>query len=388
MILYNAKIILEDKIIENGWIETEDNIIKTINSETYKGKEGIDVKGNILMPGFIDCHVHGGYGFDFESSSIEDFNQFAKKIATEGVTKYCQATVAQPYDAIEKALTVYAKWMKEENNGPQARQIGAHLEGPFISKEKKGAHKPELLFDADKQITKKWIKASNNNIRLITYAIENDKCNYTTFLIKNNILPSVGHTNASAKLFKEKGIDSGVKHITHLFNAMSGVNQHQPGVATQSLIDDNITCELITDGIHIKEEVIKLTYKLKGHEQIIIITDAMNAKGLTDGDYKLGPLDVEKKGQKVVLKGTDTLAGSGATYDHCFRTMKKIIDLDYVKMSYMSSINVAKQLNIFDKTGSIQEGKLADLVILDKKNENVILTITEGEIAYSKNKML
>ncbi|WP_342252637.1 N-acetylglucosamine-6-phosphate deacetylase [Spiroplasma endosymbiont of Amphibalanus improvisus] len=384
MILYNAKIILEEKVINEGWLEIEDSQIKSINEGKYKG-DGIDLKNKVILPGFIDCHVHGGYGYDFESSDSAKFSAFAKKIASEGVTKYCQATVAQPYDLIESSLSNYAIWMNTENKGPQARQIGAHLEGPFISEEKRGAHKVEYLKDADKKVFQKWIKASDKNIRLITYAIERDKSNFTNFLLKNNVLPSVGHTNTTAKYFKAEGVDKGVTHVTHLFNAMSGVQQHNPGVATQSLIDDRVVCELISDGIHVKEEVIKLIYRSKGFQKIIIVTDAMNAKGMPDGDYKLGPLDVEKHGQKVTLKGTDILAGSGATYDHCFRTMKKINDLDYSQMIYMSSINVSKQLNIFEQTGSIAVGKLADLVVLDKKDE-VYLTITEGEIAFKNNK--
>ncbi len=387
MIFKNAKIVLEDKIIENGWIEI-DSKIKSINSGSTI-KEGKDLKGKIIFPGFIDCHVHGGYGNEFENATFEAFNLFAKNIAKEGVTSFCQATVTQPVNIINKALSIYAEWFKKENKGAQARQIGAHLEGPFISASKKGAHSEELLSDTNIKVMQNWIKLSGKNIKLITYAIERDKDNFTKFLVKNNIIPSVGHSNCSAEEFITKGVKNGAKHITHLFNGMSTVshftkgNGQIAGLATGAMIDDSVLCELISDGIHINKETVQLVYKVKGPDGICLITDAMQAKGLKDGEYKLGPLTITKLGQSAKLKGTNILAGSVATYDHCFRTFKSFTGASLLAMTKVCSVNIAKQLGIFSKTGSITVGKNADLVILDKTG-NVLETIVEGQIAYKK----
>ncbi|AUM62633.1 N-acetylglucosamine-6-phosphate deacetylase [Spiroplasma monobiae] len=380
MILKNTKIVLENNIIENGWIEIEDKKIISINEGTAD-KDGVDLEGNWLMPGFIDCHVHGGYGVDFESGKIEAFEQFSKKVTQEGITSYVQGSVTNSKENNERYLGEFSKFMKNDMIG--AKCLGIHLEGPFISKEKKGAHELSLLEDPNIESLKKLIKYSDDNIRIVTYAADLQDGSFTKFMLENNILPSVGHTNMSFSQC-EKDYELGFRHVTHLFNGMSGVSQYEPGLASFALYKDDILCEVITDGIHIEKDTLKLIYKIKGPENICIITDAMNAKGLDDGEYKLGNLEVIKKGMKVFLKESGVLAGAGATFDHNIRTMieanPEIKMTDLIKMT---SINIAKQLNIFNKTGSIEVGKSADLVVLNKEM-SVIKTFVEGKSVYER----
>lgn len=198
MILKNAKIVCEDQVIANGWLEIKDNKIISINVGKTT-EPGYDLQQAIIMPGFIDCHVHGGYGKDTEKGTIASFQKFAKEVVQERITKYCQTIITGSDETITSILTVYQNYMAN-NKGPQARQIGAHLEGPFISKTFKGAHDETLLQAPNIELLKKWIAASNDNIRIVTYAPEEEDGSFTNFLLEHNILPSIGHSNATFDL--------------------------------------------------------------------------------------------------------------------------------------------------------------------------------------------
>ncbi|WP_338971164.1 N-acetylglucosamine-6-phosphate deacetylase [Spiroplasma endosymbiont of Panorpa germanica] len=382
MILKNAKIVLEDKVINNGFIEIKDNKIVNIQEGSCKS-EGVDLKGQWILPGFIDVHVHGGYGVDFETGTVEGFNKFAQNVSREGITKYLQAAVTNSLDDNKRILKEFAIFVEQQKQLSQSQCLGAHLEGPFISPLRKGAHAENLLVNPDIEIMKNLIDLSKNNIRMLTYASDLQNGDFTKFLLKNNVIPSAGHSNMHANEF-EKDYQLGLKHVTHLFNGMSGVSQHEPGLATAALLRDDVVAEVISDGIHIQPETLQLIYKIKGPGGISIITDAMNAKGLKDGNYKLGTLEVEKTGMKVVLKGTNTLAGAGANYDYNVRYFRSVCDIEMTDLIKMTSINAAKQLNIYKNTGSIANNKLADLVILNEKFE-VSMTISEGKVVYQNN---
>jgi len=380
MILKNAKIVLEDKIIDNGWLEIEGDKIISINEGTTD-KEGKDLKNKIIMPGFIECHVHGGYGVDFETGTVEGYEKFAKMIAQEGVTRYCQASVTNSQENNVKYLQAFKTFMENQKEG-SAVCLGAHLEGPFISPERKGAHELSLLKKPNEKDMQELIDLSGDNVRVLTYANDLQDGTFTKFLLDNNIIPSMGHSPTSYA-DAERDYKIGAKHCTHLFNAMSGVSQHEPGLAVLALVKDDFLAEVISDAIHIQKPVLEMIYKIKGPKGICIITDAMNAKGLADGKYKLGNLAVEKKGMKVVLEGTNTLAGAGATYDNNVREYYNLIKMDLTELSWMTSTNIAKQMNIYNETGSIAVNKKADLAILDDKL-NVEMTIANGKIAFEK----
>lgn len=222
----------------------------------------------------------------------------------------------------------------------------------------------------------------------MTYASELDDGSYLQFLINNQIIPSIGHSNLKANQFEQVYL-LGVRHITHLFNAMSGVDQHNPGLVVASFNHKDVLCEIISDGIHLDKEILKMIYNFKTADNLCIITDAMNAKGLDDGIYKLGDLEVYKKGIEIRLINNNALAGAGATYDHNIRVIKQVCDVKMTDLIKMTSINIAKQLNIFDTVGSIEVNKLADLVVLDD-DLYVNKVLVEGKIVFknSKNKKI
>ncbi|KNG79375.1 N-acetylglucosamine-6-phosphate deacetylase [Mycoplasma sp. HU2014] len=380
MILKNAQIVLENEIINNGYVIIKDKKIVEIGKD-YKLDDAIDLENNFLLPGFIDCHTHGGYGVDFEQGDQNRFKIFADNIVKEGITRYVQSTVTNDDQKTETILKEFSEFMKL-NNG-KAKCIGAHLEGPFISKFKKGAHQENLLKDPDIKLVEKWNEISNNNVKIITYAPELDNTEFTKYLLKNNIIPSAGHSNIKTDQF-ESYCKLGVKHITHLFNAMSGVDHHNPGLVVSAFNHKDILCEIITDTIHLKPEIIKLVYDHKTADNICLITDSISAKGLDDGVYQLGNLKINKSNNQARLVSNNALAGSVASYDQVVRNFKNITNISLIDLIKTTSINISKQLNIYSYTGSIQKDKYADLVVLDK-DFNVLKTIVEGKLVFEKS---
>ncbi|WP_338969762.1 N-acetylglucosamine-6-phosphate deacetylase [Spiroplasma endosymbiont of Labia minor] len=378
-ILKNAKIVLENKIIECGWLEINNSKITSIN-EGVTTKEGMNLNGNILMPGFIDVHMHGGYGIEFETATIDGYNHVAENIVKEGVVRFCQGPVTATIDDLVKYFKVYANYLDNHNVGKKARHIGAHMEGPFINEKFNGAHNINLLHKPNVDEMKKIINAANGHIAYVTYAPELQNGEFTKLLIENNINPSIGHSNATFKEV-EKELQNGAKHMTHLHNAMSPYHHRNPGMVNAGLFFDEIMTELITDGIHNDIDVIREVYKIKTADHMMIITDSMKAKGEPDGDYYLGPLPVTKKGLKITL-ADGTLAASGDTYNYNVSCFAKATKAPLTDIAKVSSLNAAKELRIFDKTGSIEVNKYADLVVLNNEFE-VLMTIVEGDICFN-----
>ena len=383
MILKNARIILAEGPIKKGWLQIKQGLITKVSASNNCANDDavLDLTGLKILPGFIDVHTHGGYGVAFEDASIESFSLYAQQILREGVTRFCQATVTGTNKNISQSLVIYKEWLANHNHGLQALQIGAHIEGPFISPIKKGAHPLGLLQKPSVAILKAWIKASDQNIRLITFAPELADKDFLRLLSAQNIVGSAGHSNISAQLFLGEIVPAGIHHVTHLFNGMSGVDQHHPGLAVGALINDSVLCEVISDGVHIKPDTLRLIYKCKGFKGITLITDSMRAKGMPDGNYWLGTLEVTVANGEAHLVKDGTIAGSVAQFDRCYRLFKKFNNLTDEIMIYMSSINAARQLGIFDKTGSIAVNKMADLVILNDQDA-VVMTIVEGQLVY------
>lgn len=391
LVLTNAKIVSTTNIIENGFLVIKDNLIAEIKAGKYEKKDNedkvIDCQKQTIIPGFIDCHVHGGYGYSFMDGTTESIANFSQMVTREGVTKFCYATVTASVKEIDKVLLTFAWYMKTENNSTnKARIMGAYLEGPFISLEYKGAHTESLICIPDTKLVKAWNKISNNNIKFVVYAAEldpkfNDKnLNFTRTLINNNIIPTLGHSNATFKQVTQ-AVQQGMTHVTHLYNGMSGYNHRSPGVVPAALYYDEIVTELICDSIHVNFDIMALTYKIKGANKICMITDAMSAKGLPDGDYFLGPVPVIKKGNQVVVKDTGKLAGSIATMIAGFKNLLQVTNNNWQDCVKMASYNSAKQLAIDNITGDLVVGLLADIVVLDKNND-ILLTICEGNIVY------
>jgi N-acetylglucosamine-6-phosphate deacetylase len=387
--IQNVILAAEDEILPHGYLIIEDDkILKLGNGEPdVSCDEVIDApSGSCLLPGMIDIHIHGGYGADFMDATPEALKTISEKLPSEGTTSFLATTITQEHSQIERALENGAKWMNSQRRCPGAEMLGIHLEGPFINKNRAGAQPENHIIPPDLDTFKKWQKIANDGIKIVTFAPEEDRSGeFVAYLNSNHIIPSIGHSDADYKQMR-KAADAGATHVTHLFNGMRGFHHREPGVAGSALASDDLFAELITDGIHSHEAAIHLTYQAKGSSRIIMITDSMRGKGLSDGKYDLGGQMVEVK-EDTALLSDGTLAGSILRMNEGAKLMRKITNCSLLDIARMTSANAAKQLRIYDRKGSLAAGKDADLVLLNSDG-NVLKTFCKGIIAWERRESI
>ena len=383
MIIKNANIYLEDRVLENGYLKIENGKISSYGLMESMPQDGvvIDALGQSLVPGFIDQHIHGANGSDHMDASFEALGNIATFLPKEGTTSYLATTMTQSVESVSEALAKIADYMEQENKPGQAEILGSHLEGPCISLKHIGAQNPNYVIKPTKESFDHFWEASRHTVKLVTYAPEEAQEGFTDYLRSLDVVPSAGHTDASYEQIVNE-IPKGLKNLTHFHNAMTPHHHRTPGVVTAGFMHDELKAELIVDGIHLHPAVVKATYEIKGADNVILITDAMRAKGLPDGKYDLGGQEVTKVGYECRI-ATGSLAGSVAEMDFAVRNFSDYTGAPLRELVKVSSENAARNLNVFDRKGSIRVGKDADLVILDK-DLKVQLTLCRGVVAYSK----
>jgi N-acetylglucosamine-6-phosphate deacetylase len=360
-VVINAKIYTGEGIIDNGFLRIEgEKILETGSMNAYQSNpnvEEIDASGKLVIPGMIDVHIHGGYGVDVMDADPEKLVFLSEQLLKEGVTSFFATTITQDYPAIEAAL----KSVKVAKESGRTTIEGVHLEGPFISEKRAGAQPLEFISDPDIELFLKWHHASGDQIKLVTYAPEkNGAREFENIMIENGIVPSMGHTDA----VRAELLESKTTHATHLYNGMRGLHHREAGVAGHALLSSHIQAEIIGDGIHIHPDMVNLTYKIKGAKGIVLISDAMRAKGLPDGESELG-------GQKVIVKDGEcrlengSLAGSILTMDQAFRNIIEFTGCSIEEAVQMSSGNQAKEFGLQHK-GFLKKGMDADFVIMNQ----------------------
>lgn len=329
--------------------------------------------GYLVMPGFIDMHVHGALGADVMDGR-DALEVISTALAAEGVTGFLPTVMTDSEEKISRALSGVG-------SVDGAEVLGIHLEGPFINRAKAGAQPVEYIRKYDKELFREWQMTAAGMIKLITVAPETD-VSMVRELVSEGVIVSAGHTDATY-LEMIQAIAEGVSHVTHLFNGMRGMHHREPGIVGASLLDKRVQVEIIYDGIHVRDEMVELVYRLKGSEGIILVTDGMRAKGLSDGEYELA-------GQKVVVRNKEArlesgvLAGSTLRMNEAVRRASSLGDLaDLVRMS---SLNAAIKLGIEKRKGSIERGKDADLVIVDPEF-GVWKTYCRGDEVYDAGAM-
>lgn len=387
LIITGASIYTDGGFIEEGFIIIENNEIKSIGKKDewkklqLKDFQVIQFDNSFnVVPGFIDIHIHGAGGSDAMDGTKEALDTISQTLPEEGTTSFLATTMTQSKKAIEQAVENAGQYAEYHRSPGQAEILGIHLEGPFISSEKAGAQPEKHIILPDLSLFKEWQKLAKNRIKLVTLAAEKDESHQLiSYLMEHGIIASIGHSNATYQQ-TEEAIQSGVSHATHLFNQMSGLHHREPGIVGAVYNKSEMMAELIVDGIHVNREVIRLTYSIKGKEGLILITDAIRAKGLSEGTYDLGGQDVEVKDGKASLSD-GTLAGSILTMNQAVKNMLAYTDASLEDVIEMAAANPAKRLNIYDRKGSLAVGKDADIVVLDS-GCNVVLTICCGEIAY------
>ncbi|MEI5906339.1 N-acetylglucosamine-6-phosphate deacetylase [Bacillus spongiae] len=386
IIIENLKVYTKNGINYSGNVKIEDGKIIAVGDSTNVLKSGDETVITLtndfhLIPGFIDIHIHGADGADTMDATSNAIEAICKALPKEGTTSFFPTTITQESSNIEKAVEVVGKYINHQPKSGQAEPLGIHLEGPFINAKKAGAQPTQHIKAADIELFKQWNKLSNNHIKIVTHAPEiHGGLEFAHYLHEQQIISSIGHSDAKYADMKN-AVKEGSTHVTHLFNGMSGIHHREPGVAGGALLRQELFTEIIVDGIHVCPDMVDLLYQQKTADRMILITDAMRAKGLNDGKYDLGGQGVTVEDGKVYLLD-GTLAGSLLKMIDGFKNLISFTGCSIQEAIQMASTNPAKQLNVCDRKGSISEGKDADLVILDQ-DLNIVLTICRGEIAYN-----
>ena len=387
-VIKNARIALPEQVIVNGFLEIADGrIVKVAEGEPSSTSTELvfDAQKSTLTPGFIDLHVHGGNGGAFTSVDPAEHNLAREYHLKNGTTSMLASTHTMEFESLLAILKALSDSSKSNKNG--SKVLGIHTEGPFISEHKPGAHVVAQLKAGDLSAIQAVISAADDFVSMMTIAPEiPGGLDAIRYLVDKNIISSIGHTNATYAQAVE-GIKAGARSTTHLFNAMTPLAHRDPGAVGAVLDNQDIFAELILDGIHIHEAIFRIALKSKGVDRINLITDATSLAGLPDGEYGALPdRAVTKIGGKIVLAGTDTLAGSALSMNMVYQNAAKFAPLTLSELSKISSLNAAKILGKDADIGSLEVGKLADLVLLDTES-TVCATMIEGEWKYVNDEL-
>lgn len=350
-VVFNEQCVFEKKdiYIENGIITEKDKITD------YKE---IDAENNYIIPALIDTHIHGAMGKDFCDADFDGLIEMARYLKKNGIGAFCPTSMTLDKNELKNIFETTKKQLPSDC----AKIIGIHMEGPFISKEKKGAQNEKFIINPNLKVFNELNECCNNMIKIVT--IDPDLPNSSDFIKEVSKISSisVGHTTSNYENTKN-AFNLGAKRVTHLFNAMPPFNHREPSVVGASFDTENIFVELICDGIHIHPSVIRAVFKLFDN-RVILISDCIRATGMKNGNYDLGGQKVILKNNKVTLEN-GTIAGSATNLFDCLRFAVSCgIPLESAIKS--CTVTPAKSINIYDKMGSISVGKIANLVIMDK----------------------
>ncbi|MFV0246714.1 MAG: N-acetylglucosamine-6-phosphate deacetylase [Mycoplasmatales bacterium] len=358
------------QILKEGKLQDYNNDL-LINNGKVSFKEGnsISISDNAeyIVPGFIDQHIHGAMGID--TMDHEKLDIFSKTLLKEGTTSFVPTTMTAPIDKVEEVIDYVHSFSKECDG---ANILGVNVEGPFLDQKYKGAQNGKYIAVPTIEDIDRLNK--DNFIRIITMAPEHDENNTIKYMASKGITVSLGHSGASTTV-GNKALEDGANCFTHLYNGMSGFNHREPGLVVSALGSDAYV-ELISDGIHVHPEVLKYTYKTKGYEKCILVTDAVRAKAMENGEYELGG-QVIIKGDNDVRLENGSLAGSILTLNNAVKNIIEFTDCTKEEAFKMASLNPALNLGIKNK-GILEEGYDFDVTVLDK-DFNVLQVFVNGE---------
>ncbi|MBD8841913.1 N-acetylglucosamine-6-phosphate deacetylase [Paenibacillus sp. CFBP 13594] len=369
--LLRGRLLLADEILEDGvlawrngkilYAGVPEGLPERIRSEALP--LSVPERG-LIVPGFIDIHVHGGNGEDFMDSSPEVLDKITSFHSTQGTTAMLATSMSAPKERLDSVLAEVDRYRSGEM--PYAQLEGVHLEGPFFSPKWPGAQNPEHIILPDVSWLEAWEKQYPGLIRQVTLAPEREGAlEVISWLREQRITAALGHTDATYEEV-ERAVEAGLHHAVHTFNAMTPLHHRLPGAAGAVLSDPRISAEVIADGIHVHPAAISILAQLKQHsDQLVLITDAMSAAGLDDGEYKIGDLPVIVKHGEARLKDGGALAGSTLTMIRGFRYLVQEVGLSLNAASRAASLTPARLLCIDHRTGSLAQGKQADIVLLN-----------------------
>jgi N-acetylglucosamine-6-phosphate deacetylase len=380
MLLTNARIYQSRQFIQSS-LRIEGSTITAIgeNLRPESSEEILDAQNRYLVPGFIDVHTHGGNHIDINHmESIEEIDALSLFYASKGTTSFLASVMTDSTEQTDKILLLLSAAMGKGTLGSQL--LGIHLEGPFISREYKGAMPENLLKDGDEALLEHYLQVSGNQVRYLTVAPEVPKVLPLVQAYKDRLVIALGHSGADYETSME-AIALGAKASTHTFNAMKLFHMHQSSI-TGAALESDIYCEAICDGFHLSPAAVRLLLKTKGYDRVVAITDSMMAAGLGDGTYDLGVNEVHvSNGDAKLANGTR--AGSTLTQDKELKNLLQFTGASLEKVLPLLTENPARLLNLFSTKGSLEVGKDADFVLLDTTLE-VAYTYVRGNLAYAR----
>ena len=374
--IVNGKVFLDGSFQEKT-IGVEGGCIRILPKDgaLEEGAKVYDAEGKKVVPGFLDIHTHGAGGVEVNAATAEGLGKIGQFMATQGTTSWLCSVLTDTKEQTLWCIDEFKKHKKLENDG--ADLLGIHLEGPFLAKEFKGAMPEHLLRDADVELLKEYQEAAEGNIRYLTVSPEIEGIVDAIPAVRDlGIVVAIGHSGADYDT-SMKAIENGAASCTHIFNAMKLLHQHFPAIMGAAMESD-IYCEAICDGRHLHPGVVRLLIKTKGLDRVVAITDSIMAAGLPDGNYKLGVNDVVVVDGDAKLASNGVRAGSTLTTGQALKNIMKFTGRPIEEVLQLLTVNPAKLIGVFDKKGSIADGKDADLVILDEEN-NVKDTFVRGK---------
>lgn len=377
MIIKNIKVYGEDQMFREGWVRIQNGFFTEVyrknsleDSHTFSVNDTekiIDGGGCYAIPGLIDMHFHGCMGYDFCDGTKEAIEAIAKYQASVGVAAIAPATMTLPVKELEAILSTAAEYKKEPH--PGAELAGINMEGPFISREKKGAQDERHIISCKKDICRRFLHASGGLVRFVGIAPESSS-DALEFIheMKEEVKISLAHTNADYDTAKA-AFDAGACHAVHLYNAMPAFTHRAPGVIGAVSDSPHVNAEIICDGIHVHPSAVRAAFRMLGPDRMILISDSMRAAGMPDGRYTLGGLEVEVRGKRASLVSDGALAGSVTNLMDCMKTAVKEMGIPLETAVACASMNPARALGIYDTYGSITPGKKGFIVLLDESLE-------------------
>jgi N-acetylglucosamine-6-phosphate deacetylase len=371
--IFNGRIITPYRVIHGGTVLLEDGKILAVTEDDIPVQDAveIDARGQYVSPGFIDIHVHGGGDSDFMDGDAASFLTVAETHMRYGTTSMVPTTLSSDTASLLNAVKLYEEAHRRNTKG--AAFLGIHLEGPYFAMNQRGAQDPRYIRDPDPEEYKAVLASTNAVVRWSAAPELPGSLEFGRYLRQLGILPAAAHTDAIYEEMLE-AFECGYTHATHLYSAMSGVTRRNAfryaGAIESAFLMDEMTVEIIADGIHLPPPLLKLVYKIKGADKTALITDAMRAAGMPEGESILGakdnglPVIVEDNVAK--LPDRSSFAGSVATTDRLVRNMVKLADVPLADAVRMMTSTPAAIMKVADRKGSLMAGRDADVLIFDE----------------------
>jgi N-acetylglucosamine-6-phosphate deacetylase len=389
MKIYNGRIITPWRVIDDGCVMIENGRISCVKAGDVSAADciSINAEGNYISPGFVDIHTHGGGGHDFMDGTVEAYLGAARMHAVFGTTSMVPTTLASIIDELKQTFEIYKEAKARNKEG--ADFLGIHLEGPYFAMNARGAQDPRFIKPPEPDEYKKILGWSDDIIRWSAAPELDGAMAFGRCMKENGILASIAHTDAVSDDVYE-AFENGFTHVTHLYSCTSNVKRinayRYAGVTESAYLIDEMTVEIIADGCHLPQSLLKLVYKIKGADRIALVTDSMRGAGMPAGETILGSLE---NGQKAIIEDgvaklpdRSAFAGSVATADRLVRNMVKIADVSLIDAVKMMTITPARIIGVDGIKGSLTAGKDADIIVFDN-DINIKTTVIDGHVVYN-----